>query len=170
MEHTYEPLQGERVLAVDPISRGFGYVVLEEDGPQLVDWGVKVCERNEIGCTLSLRKLIAQSEPTVLVFEDVSSARSLRRIALEAFIDTVADGIADLKLPVRMYSRREIRKRFSAVRAITKTDIASLLVERFPELRGKRPKQRQLWESEDVRMSIFDALSMALTHLSSGDG
>jgi Holliday junction resolvasome RuvABC endonuclease subunit len=170
MEPTYEPIRVDRVLAIDPISRGFGFVLIEQEGPELVDWGVKVCAREELACAVALRSLIARSEPTVIVFEDPGTARSLRRIALEGFVGNVSDGISDLAIPVRMYSREEVRQAFARARAKTKAEIADLLVRRFPELRGRKPPERNIWESEDVRTSIFDALSLALTHLASGDG
>jgi hypothetical protein len=39
-----------------------------------------------------------------------------------------------------------------------------MLAEQFPELLSKLPAARKLWESEHERMSIFDALALAVTH------
>ena len=38
-------------------------------------------------------------------------------------------------------------------------------IEQFPELAPRLPRFRKLWMSEDERMSIFDALSLALALL-----
>jgi Holliday junction resolvasome RuvABC endonuclease subunit len=171
MEPTYEPIPRDRVLAIDPVSRGFGFVVLEDEPLQLVDWGVRNCaKQDEFACAHSLRRMLARYEPTTVVIEDAREARTLRSVALEAFLASVADALAGQSIKVRSYSRREVRKAFTSTGAVTKEQIARVLIQRFPELRGKEPPHRNVWESEDTRMSIFDALSLALTHFASGDG
>jgi hypothetical protein len=37
------------------------------------------------------------------------------------------------------------------------------IAKRFPELAPRLPRFRKPWMSEDYRMSIFDAVAMALT-------
>lgn len=171
MEPRYEPIPRDRILAVDPISRGFGFVVLEADPVQLVDWGVRNCARGEEdACALAVRRMIERYEPTALVIEDAREARSLRAIALEAFLGSIADVLIGMPVTLRTYSRREIRRAFASTGAVTKEAIAKVLVVRFPELRAKAPPHRNVWESEDSRMSIFDALSLAATHCAAGDG
>ena len=74
----------KRVLAIDPITKGFGFAVLE--GPEiLVDWGVKhasgdLNHRNR-RCLEEVLKLIARYQPDVLVVEHtgVKSCRRRRR-------------------------------------------------------------------------------------------
>ncbi len=167
MKVTYEPLPSERVLAIDPIPRGFGFVVLEEEPLQLVDWGVVSCrKRRGSRCELVLDRMLRRYEPTVLVFEDPSDARELRQEALTAFMLSIAEILANSAVPVRLYSRGEIRESFASAGALTKEAIAQVLARRFPELVPHVPPPRKIWESEDSRMSIFDALSLAATHLS----
>jgi len=47
--------------------------------------------------------------------------------------------------------------------ATTKQEIAIAIAERFPELAPRLPRFRKPWMSEDYRMSIFDAVALALT-------
>ncbi len=170
-EPTYKPVPRDRVLAIDPVSRGFGFVVLEDGPLQLVDWGVRTCaKRDEPGCALTVRRMIARYQPTAIVTEDAREARSLRAVALEVFIASLEDTLMDNSVKLRSYSRRDIRRVFAPIGAITKEQIAKVLVGRFPELRAKEPPRRMMWESEDTRMSIFDALSLATTHLAAGEG
>jgi Holliday junction resolvasome RuvABC endonuclease subunit len=171
MDPIYVPTLRDRVLAIDPVSRGFGFVVLEDGPLQLVDWGVRNCSRrDEFACARSLHRLIERYEPTTIVIEDARSVRTLRAVALEAFLASVADVLEHGSIKVRTYSRREVRKAFASSGAVTKEAIAHVLVTQFPELRAKQPPHRNVWETEDTRMSIFDALSLAATHLASGDG
>ena len=44
-----------------------------------------------------------------------------------------------------------------------KQEIAIAIAERFPELAPRLPRFRKPWMSEDYRMSIFDAVALALT-------
>ena len=70
----------KRVLAIDPVTRGFGFAVL--DGPRLlVDWGVRATKPSPKPVEQSLRELAALLEsysPDRVVVEDwlqVSSRR-----------------------------------------------------------------------------------------------
>jgi Holliday junction resolvasome RuvABC endonuclease subunit len=171
MEPIYVPIPRDRVLAVDPLSRGFGFVVLEDGPLQLVDWGVRNCAKRENdACAKALRRMLVRYEPTTIVIEDARDARFLRTLALEGFLANVADALTDSPVMLRTYSRGDVRRTFAATAAVTKEQIAKVLVSRFPELRAKEPPHRKVWESEDARMAIFDALSFAMTHLASGDG
>ena len=165
-ELKYETLLEERVLAVDPIQRGFGFAVVEASPLSLIDWGVRVCTRkNPAHCELSLGSLIARYEPTALVLEDPAGARTLRRASLQSFLDGVLDLVDGERLPLYSYSRAQVRTLFGAGGAWTRESIAVALTLRFPELRPRLPRPRHFFDSEDSRMSIFDALSFAVAHL-----
>jgi Holliday junction resolvasome RuvABC endonuclease subunit len=162
----YQSLEGDRILAIDPISRGVGFVVLEEDQLQLVDWGIRLCTRRDgATCPRVLRHLIARYEPSIVVIEGNESVTSMRYEALGAFVSVVSDVLDASGLSVRTYTRDGIRRVFSRAHAITKEEVARALVTRFPELAPDLPPPRKLWQSEDARMSIFDALSLAVVHL-----
>ena len=68
----------KRILAIDPINRGFGFVVLE--GPEyLVDWGVKEVPNNKNAHALwAIENLIGRYQPDKLVVEDYTSRDSRR--------------------------------------------------------------------------------------------
>jgi len=163
---TYHPIETERILAVDPLPRGFAFAVLEEDPFRLVDWGVATTPRKEpLGMLASLDRVIRRYDPSVLVTEEPQSARLLRRAALSAFLESAAEIVLAGSFPIATYSRRAIREAFAPMGARTKLEIARVIAERFPELRSRLPRPRRIWESEDARMSVFDAVSLAITHL-----
>lgn len=168
-EVRYVPVPEDRVLAVDPLARGYGFVVIEDSPLALIDWGVRTCTRKSgAHCEQSLGSLIARYEPTALVIEDVSETRALRRASLLSFTTGIIDLVDRLGVPFYSYSRAAVRTVFSAGGAATKANISQALGERFPELLARVPNKRLPWQSEDSRMSIFDALSFAVTHLASG--
>src|SRR2546428_2957056 len=69
------PAQQIRVLAIDPFTRGFGFVILE--GPEhLVDWGMKEVRQNKAARSLKqLADLIEHYQPDVIVAKEESEVR-----------------------------------------------------------------------------------------------
>lgn len=70
-------------------------------------------------------------------------------------------------LVVARYPRAAIRKAFQTEGAMTKEEIAAVIVARFPELTLRVPPRRKTWMSEDQRMAIFDAAGLAITYFRS---
>ncbi len=63
-----------------------------------------------------------------------------------------------------MVCRATVRKQFPG-RERNKYGIAVALSDRFPELADRVPAKRKPWQSEDYRMSIFDAMALGLAYL-----
>lgn len=155
---------GLRILAIDPMHKGFGYVVVE-GGTLLVDWGVAhVRGPKHIGCLRRLSELVEQYAPDLLVIEDpaVDSRRWARvhKLLLDIRVWGEKRGVR-----VRMLSRRRVRKVFAEWNATTKEEIAAVIARQFTELAFQLPPHRKCYMSEDARMSIFDAAALALTVL-----
>jgi hypothetical protein len=150
-----------RVLAVDPTSRGFGFVVLE--GPErLVDWGLKCIRRNKEEATLlAVAGLIELYVPDVLVLEDYEDRGCRRRERVRRLLHLLRAIAEEGHVSTRLVSVAHVKAYFAAEGATTKYAIAGLLVARFPGLARHRPKFRKAWMSEDERQAIFDALAFA---------
>ena len=152
----------KRVLAVDPSTRGFGFAVLE--GPnRLIDWGVKETKKNKNARTLKLiEDLIDQYQPSVIVVEDYTGKGSRRCRRVGGLINDISKLASKRKIRVRSFSRVKVKQAFSELSAKTKYEIAMAIVNRFPELAPRLPRFRKPWMSEDYRMSIFDAMALAM--------
>lgn len=149
-------------LAVDPTTKGFAFVVIE-DG-LLVDWGVRHAglDKNR-GSLRKLRLLLKQFSPDILVVEDTHHRSSRRWRRVRQLIGRFAQEARRYHASVKRVARREVQQHFSSYsRQLTKHRIALALAERFPELRSRLPRIRKMWMTEDERMSIFDALAMAI--------
>jgi hypothetical protein len=157
--------RGDRILAVDPFSRGFGFVVLE--GPEkLVDWGLRDVRRDKDAVTIAkVRELIALYRPAVLATEDCSDPRSLRREHARQLIDEILNAGKAIHVRTHAVPVARVRAVFGATGATTKHAIAGILAARFPELARHRPPRRKPWMSEDERQAMFDALAFGLSHL-----
>ena len=151
-----------RVLAIDPSTRGFGFAVLE--GPnRLIDWGVKETKTDKKRRTLKLiHDLIDQYQPNVIVVEDYEGKGSHRCRRVRELIEDISKLAAKQEIKVRRFSRAKVKQAFSESGAVNKYEIAQTIANRFPELAPRLPRFRKPWMSEDYRMSIFDAVALAL--------
>jgi Holliday junction resolvasome RuvABC endonuclease subunit len=151
------------VLAIDPSTRGFGFAILE--GPEkLVDWGVKETRADKKAKSLELiDDLIELYQPRVIVVEDYAGKGSRRCRRIERLINDISKLALKRKIRVGSFSRLKVRQVFSGSGASNKQEIAIAIANRFPELAPRLPRFRKPWMSEDYRMSIFDAVALALT-------
>ncbi len=160
-----------RVLALDPTSRGIGFAVLE--GPhRLIDWGVKTApDRTPHYAPWLIETLIARYEPDVIVLENCEARGSRRCPRVCALIRQVVRRAAKHHVKTQHFSQQQIREAFAAANALTKYRMAKAIAEQFPELAPRVPPVRKPWMSEDYRMSIFDAVGLAVTFfVSSSNG
>lgn len=153
-----------RVLAIDPTSRGFAYTVFE--GPNsLLDWGLTEIEGRRLGRNLRrIEKLIERYAPAVLVLEDLRGQAARRRRRAHRVIQAASMLARRSAASTARFSRRTMRRVLAGTQAATKQTLALAIAERFPELTPRLPRLRKPWMSEDERMSIFDAASLALTY------
>ena len=149
---------------VDPSTRGLGFAILE--GPnRLIDWGVKETKTDKKRKSLRLiEDLIEQYQPRMLVVEDYESKGSRRCERVGELISDISKLASKRRLSVKRWSRLKVKQAFAETGASNKYKIAVAIANRFPELAPRLPRFRKPWMSEDYRMSIFDAVALALTH------
>jgi hypothetical protein len=158
---TSKRTSAELVLAVFPCTRGFGYAVFE--GPRsLIDWGVKGarCPQKNLESLQKIRELAAFYRPGVVVLEDYEGPGSRRAKRIRTLINLVAAQAAGEGMRTAFFSRAAVRACFGLE---TKRHLAEAIAREFPELEPRLPPVRRIWMSEDRRMSIFDAVSLAMT-------
>lgn len=158
-------LNPKRALAIDPTSRGFGFVVLESPAT-LVDWAVKVIrQQDEAKILAKVLELIRHYQPEIMVLEDHRGSRRGSRV--KSLLDEVCrlattDGLKCRRVPVS-----RVKKVFRTFRANTKHEIAHAVAQQLPELAPQLPRYRKPWMSEDYQVPIFDAAALALTYFHS---
>lgn len=154
----------KRLLAIDPCTLGFGFAVLEGQEPEmLVDWGIKTVKGDKnAGCLKKIAGLIELYDPQIIVLENTTCQESCRGLRIQALILDIVKLALHKRIKTRSFSRLQIKKAFSSSGTITKYQIAVAITERFPELAPRLPRIRKSWMSEDERMSIFDAVALAL--------
>ena len=152
-----------RILAISPSTRGFGFVVLEGEAT-LVDWGGKSVDGNKNArCLAKVDDMIAHYQPGVMVLQDCSSKDSRRSARIQKLSEQIVALALRRKVNVKLFSKEQVKRIFFTDGEGTKHALAEILAKRFPEELGCRlPPKRRPWMSEDSRMDIFDAASLAL--------
>jgi RNase H-fold protein (predicted Holliday junction resolvase) len=156
-----------RILALDPIHKGFGYAVFEPPLNLIASGLARVEGDKQAGAIVHFEKLLTDYRPNTVVLEDTKAPGSRRRHRVQRLIDALLRFASDRSITVATVSRKAVIDCFSSPEErATKYKIAIWLAQAFPELAPKLPHPRKLWESEDERMSIFDALALAVTYTS----
>jgi hypothetical protein len=154
-----------RIFALDPTTNGFGYTVFELPF-RLIDWGfARVTGDKHAGAVSWFEKLLGRFRPDTVVLEDTAAPGSRRRPRVRRLIEDLAKLARERGIAVSAVARSAVLRCFSSPdETATKYSIAKRLAKDFPELQSKLPPPRKIYESEDERMSLFDALALAVTH------
>jgi hypothetical protein len=152
------------VLAMYPNSRGVAFVVFEGTH-SLVDWGLRVTrhKHQQYRYLSSIGDLFVLYQPAVLLLENMAAAGARRSERIRNLNAKIAERALSLRMPVRFYSRDQVREAFAPFAASTKEAIADAIGKQVPGLARLVPPHRKPWTSEHARMGVFDAAALALT-------
>jgi hypothetical protein len=148
----------ERIIAIDPTSRGFAFAVLEAPA-FLVDWGERIVPVKSGALLHKVDELLSRYDPTLLVIEDLAAPGSRRRKRARTEIRSIEFLALKRGLVVKRVSRLAVRDTLAPAKS--KFQMALRLAEIFPVLAERLPRKRKVWTTEDARMNIFDALGFA---------
>jgi hypothetical protein len=153
------------VLAIDLHPRRFGYVVVERPD-RLLDWGARGYRHkgdSTDGLIRQFRSLLELWRPSILVLGQGLNMPQGRRQRTNRLLKLFVNEAKHNRLGVRI-----LKKRPEVVEAktLTKYENARRAAEQFSVLRWKMPPQRKPWESENYRMSMFTAATLAIAQLS----
>ena len=150
-----------RVLALDVHARHAGFAALE-GSDRLIDWGLLYFANSRTqparGVANQLARLISRCRPGWIVVT-MPANQTLARERLHEIGETVArlarqSGIRLCEMP-----RQQV---LEALGARTRYAAALQVAERFPALGARLPKRRKIWQSEQARMSTFDATAAGI--------
>lgn len=150
----------ERILCIDLRKSRFGYVVLE--GPHhLLDWGTREFSRRRTLTTRQvqdvLQLILTESRPEKVI---VGAAND--RLEMDVIPDAVKSLLVSQKIPIRIVTRSELRKRFAGMK---KDLTAKAICLRFAELEPRLPDHpRRTYDNEPRSMAIFDAAALGLVY------
>lgn len=159
----------DRILAVAPVHRGFGYVVMSGTGT-LLHWCVREvrvkAEHKNARCVFEVDKIIDVYKPTVLAIEDHHAPGAAKRERVKELLALLEEHAIDCGLGVVKYGPRAIRLSLELSPRATKIKLAAAVSARLRVLTNRTPGDKFCWEAEAYAMPIFVASALALTHLS----
>jgi len=150
----------DRILAIDPTSRGFAFAVLEAPA-FLMDWGERIVPAKTGGLLSKVDELLSRYKPALLVVEDVAAKGCRRRKRAREEIKCMEQLAKSRGVRVEQASRLAVLRTFAPAR--NKYEVALRLAQVFPVLGDHLPRRRKAWMSEDQRTNTFDALGLAAT-------
>lgn len=146
----------DRVLAIDPTSRGFAFAVLEAPA-FLVDWGSKSATSSNL--LQRVNDLFSRYKPDVLVLEDLGAKGARRRIRAREEIRAMERLAFTRGVRVERVSRVGVLDTFALGKS--KYEVAARLAEIYPVLANRLPRSHKTWTPEEARMNVFDAVGIA---------
>src|SRR5580693_8496728 len=129
------PTRPTRILAIDPTTKGFGYVILDLPS-HLVAWGMAhVKGEKSTGAIFRFVALLDQFRPDAVVLEDTTAKGSRRYPRVRELLDTLGKIARERGIPVETVSRLAVIGYFSSKdEQATKHTIATTLAVAYPEL------------------------------------
>lgn len=152
----------DRVLGIAPVSRGFGYAVLDGEDT-LVDWGLKIAEQNKNAKVVAhVSKFITRYRPDVLVLQDYWDEESTRGERIKQLGGELIELAKREAVATQLISRQRLYSALLGRTKANKYETAKLLATKFPdELASSLPANRTFWKSEDARIAVFEAVALA---------
>jgi Holliday junction resolvasome RuvABC endonuclease subunit len=159
--------QSERqptVLAIIASPHGIAYALFK--GPRvLIETHVyHVNDDKNRKCIVKVRALLAEYQPDILVIEDYTGKGSRRGKRVCHLIRTISLAGAAQAAELHKFSRQQIQERFAAFGVKTRHQIATHLLTWFPKLTPFLPAKRNPWGADNSKLTIFDAVSLAVCY------
>src|SRR5262249_48259256 len=118
--------------------------------------------RKNASSIAGIEKIIIRDQPDILVIQDVNASGSLRKPRIKRLHQMVLTLAKRQKLKVMQIPARKVWMKLLGRSHGAKHEMAEFVAKRFPdELASRIPPKRKIYESEDRRMDIFDAVALA---------
>lgn len=160
----------KRVLAIAPSARGFGYCLME--GGAMIEWGYKGVDGNKnVHAMAKVGRLMKHYSPDGIVLQDINATVKgcSRYPRIKILHRKMAELAAKRKCQIALISGESLRILLTGNAKGTKQQMAEILALKFPELAAKLPPKRCIWQSENCRMDLFDAVGLAAVYWMSLD-
>ncbi len=149
------------ILGIDPTKKGLAFVFFERG--ELVDWGQRYCGSRIKDELALLDLLLNTSGANVLVLENPNARGCCRRARIRELLRAAVELAKSRRVAIVRVSRRDVRALWRSRGHPTKQAVATFVAAQYlPELRHLVPPPRKLFMDEDLRLKVFDALTLVL--------
>lgn len=158
------------ILTVFPSTTGYSFAVYKGE-TELAYWGAKRIRGNKSAESLQgVAELLEYFEPHVLIVRDCCRNVSALYQRIQKLVGEIVRLAKQLGIKIVQYSRQAIRACFATLGAKNKHETAEVIIEHHPGLRRYKPGKKKMWENEDHRMGIFDAIALYFTYKHGHEG
>lgn len=154
------PVHKLSVVAIDPTPRGITYVFFENG--ELLDSGQRSTDPEDRAILTTVDEILDGCAADVLVLEDPEIESSRRHPRMRHLLRAITTHVRKRGIPVVQIARQDVSAAWAAKGFTTKEARASAIAERLPGLAPFVPPPRKYPDSEDARVNLFDAASLAL--------
>lgn len=152
------------VLAVHPTTTGFGWVVFEGALAPVV-WGIaSTKDKRNSTAMRRYETVLNQYHPSVVVLEAFKGENARRGARIQELAQTMSGFAANRDIEVAVYSREFVSRNIVGDARAKRHAVARAVVTVLPIFRRHMPPKREVWQSEDSRQCLFDAVALAITH------
>ena len=154
------------VLSLFVYSRGVGVAVMEDAITVLNAYNVVVHKypiKNE-KLLEKIKEKIDFYHPEVVILENSEGYGSRKSKRVQNIIKLIEEHAKFKSISITKYSRNDIRFVFASFNAHSKYEIAKAISENVKRLPVRLPEKRKSHEPEHYSMTIFDAISLGITH------
>lgn len=152
------------VLAVQPTSNGFGWVLFENTHTA-VAWSLVHARAGRDGHLIKrFVRLLDRYAPVVLVLEAFENGVSRRGPRIRDLCRAMVHEASVRRIETPIFDREAVQMVFAQCGASTRDEIARVIVAHTNAFGHRLPKPRKPWMSEDPRRSLFDAAALAITY------
>jgi hypothetical protein len=155
------------ILGVHPCAHGVGWAVFESPLSP-IDWAVSRSNKNA-KCIELVERLFNRYTPSVVVLEAFEKPAAARTDRMQLLCRAVVQLAHTRGCEIRVYPRAAIRTCFATLGARTRYEIAQATAAHIPALRNRLPPMRKFYNSQDARLSLFNASALVLTHFALAD-
>ncbi len=157
-------------LAIFPSKDGFGWIVF--DGPlSPVAWDICAAakmpgtpQEKNARCMKRVESIVAEYHPASIVLEAFEGGATRRSKRIQQLCRSIASLSVMNKTPLRIISREQIKFCFESTKPKTRYAIASTVASYLKEIRHRLPNKRRPWETEDIKMALFNAAALLIVH------
>jgi hypothetical protein len=165
MDIDIEPLAqmaSARHLGISVRPDGFGFVVIED--AIALDCGVRACDRDQSEDCLGqqFQRIVKMYHPSTVVL--LTTGSPLATAKRNSIVSVITKKTNQGNVVLARLRGAAVRRYFRQFDAGTKYEIAQTVVKILPELGWRLPQKRKPWQSEQRRLSIFDAAAAVIAH------
>lgn len=155
----------DRTLAIFPHGKGFGYAFFVEPLEPKHTGVVTIRPIDNNRCLRRIDAMIETYQPTLILLPTPDGKRNNKRKRVQALLDDITRHAKQVNIPVKTYYREQIRMVFEQFEARTKLEIAEKICLWIEDLEKYQPIHRKRYMPEDYNQSMFDAISLFITHM-----